>query len=58
MSRNDDDQAAAEAAAAAARSGSREERVGYTSDLDALAAEFAAAHPPLSHSDSESEDAD
>lgn len=48
----DDDQAAAEAAAAA-RGGSREERTGQTTDLDALMAEFAAANPPVSHSESE-----
>lgn len=46
-----DEQAAA--AAAAARAGSREERTGQTTDLDALMAEFARANPPASHSESE-----
>lgn len=51
MQPTNDDQAAA--AAAAARGGSREERTGQTTDLDALMAEFAAANPPVSHSDQE-----
>lgn len=51
MSPNDDELAIA--AATAAREGNREERTGQTTDLNALMAKFAAANPPVSHSDEE-----